>query len=190
MVDETERLAILCRGWELWAVSANRDEDGWQTDYPAWEELLATAQAVMVQPALGEATLRDRDLCWAISEEDEPFVSYAQEHLEQCWAALHALAQSGRPDTRWQVFAALGAASGNTAAEAILRLALDDADSYCRRRALLSLAHFKPADAKELAARFLGDDDPYLRQSAIEMVRVSDEERFVDSSPDDSVTGG
>jgi len=180
MVKETERLAALCRGWELWAASARRDEDGWQTDYPAWEELLATAKAVILQPDLGEAALRNLDFCWAISDEDEPFISYSQEHLEQCWAALYMLAQSARPETRWQVFVVLGSALGNSAAEAILRQALDDADSYCRRRALLSLARFAPDDAKDLAARFLDDDDPYLRQAAIEMVRVSSDVRFTD----------
>jgi hypothetical protein len=172
-------LVELCRDWKAWAVHAEKVEDGWQTDYPGWADLLATAREVMAQASLSEKELQALDLCWAISEETEPLLEYAQSHLAQCWLALSELARVGQPDTRWQVYSALGAAQERPGAESLLREGLDDPDPYCRRRTLISLARFKPVDARQLAERFLGDSDPYLRQAAIEMVRVSSDAEFM-----------
>ena len=53
--------------------------------------------------------------------------------------------------------------------EAMLRAGLNDADPYCRRRALLALIHLAPEDAPQLRERFLQDPDAGVRQAAASM---------------------
>jgi len=161
-------LSTFLRDWERWSVDADRSEDGWQTDYPQIGELVVIAEGLMIGPTLEEGTLRDLDLCWAITEEDELLAEFAHEQLDRCWSALRWLIACGHKDTRWQIAAVLEDATDNPEAEVLLRAALDDPDTYVCRRALVSLARFTPPDVRELAERFLRDPDPYLRQVAIE----------------------
>ena len=173
------QLSTLLRDWERWSETADRSDDGWQTDYPQMGGLVVVAEGLMVGAALDEAALRDLDLCWAITEEDELLADFAREQLDRSWSVLRWLIAHGQRDTRWQVAAALGDATSNMEAKALLRAALDDPDAYYRRRALASLARFAPRDARKLAERFLPDTDPYLRQTAIEMVLATSDAEFI-----------
>jgi hypothetical protein len=164
-------LAQLRSDWERWAASIDHTEDGWESDFPAWPDLLQAAIAVMTAPSIDADDLRDLAFCWAISEEDESLAAYAAEHLARCWPAVTAMTQAAEPAVRWQAYSVLGAAG--VRAEPYLRSGLDDPDPYCRRRALLVLAVQNPDDAADLAQRFLSDPDPYLRLAALEMARVS-----------------
>jgi HEAT repeat protein len=172
----TATLSDLRRGWERWAAGADKSEDGWQADYPAWDALMAATILAMTQPSPSPRDLDDIAFCWAISEENEQLADYARDHVERCWASLRHLAGSAPKEARWQAYDVLGFAGPR--AEALLRAGLDDPDPYCRRRALLSLARLAPADARSLATRFLRDADPYLRQAAIEMVLAANDAAF------------
>jgi HEAT repeat protein len=114
--------------------------------------------------------------CWSASQEDEELLSFATEHLDECWPTLRVLATSSLPGCRWQVYAAI--AGVGRPAEDVLRKGLLDEDPYARRRALLSLAKVRPADAQNLAERFTRDPDPYMRQAAIEMILASTDKSF------------
>ncbi len=172
----TTTLHGLGRDWERWAASADRSEEGWQSDYPAWDALMGAAEVAMLQPALSAEELADVELCWAISSEAETLADFAREHLDQSWETLQRLSTSEHSAVRWQVFSVLGSAGPRV--EGLLRAGLDDPDPYARRRALLSLAQQAPSDARQLAERFLRDPDPYLRQAALEMARASHDARF------------
>ncbi len=165
----TSPLRDLCRRWQEWAAGADKPEDGWQSDFPAWNELMEAAIAVMARGSLSDDELSDIELCWAISEETENLADYAREHLDQCWDTLRRLARSDDPAVRWQVYDVLGSAGRR--ADDLLRRAIEDPDPYSRRRAILSLARIHPPDAKRLAQRFAHDDDPYIRTAALELAR-------------------
>lgn len=173
----TTILHSLRHDWERWAVEADRSEEGWQSDYPDWAELMRAAESVMLRPLVSPEELADLELCWAISSEDETLADFAREHIDQCWNTLQRLSTSEHSDVRWQVFSVLGSAGPR--AEEVLRAGLDDPDPYARRRALLSLAQLAPDDARQLAERFLRDPDPYLRQVAVELARASRDAGFM-----------
>ncbi len=173
------QLSMFLNHWARWSETADRSEEGWQTDYPQMGELVVVAEGLMSGVGLDEATLRDLDRYWAITEEDELLADFAREQIERCWPVLRWLIVHGHRDTRWQVAAVLGAATRITEAEGVLRAALDDPDTHVCRCALLSLARFAPHDARELAERFLRDPDPYLRQAAIEMVLATSDSTFI-----------
>lgn len=154
----------LIRQWQQWARTADRTEEGWQSDFPAWEELMDAAIRIMTKSDLSERELNDLELCWSISEESEELADYARAHAATTWETLVRLAKSDLPEVRWQVYDALSF-SGDRAGE-ILRAALDDPDMYARRRAILSLAQIRPTDADSLAKRFEHSDDPYIRSAA------------------------
>lgn len=166
MNQEFERL---CQRWREWAKSADKSENGWQSDFPEWDKLMAVAQSIMSRVQLDPDDLSNLELCWSISEENEEMAGYAAEHIDECWSTIARLIRSSNPAVRWQVYSVLGSAGRRS--EPLLLKALEDQDSYCRRRAILSLAQIRPSNAKEIAARFGDDEDPYIRQAAQELIR-------------------
>jgi HEAT repeat protein len=165
------------KNWQKWVTHADKSEAGWQSDYPAWANLMATAISSMTKRPLALDSISYIDQYWAISEETEDLADYAKDHIAACWEILHHLAKSENPDTRWQVYEVLGHAGPK--AESLLRVGLSDPDSYCRRRALLSLARLQPDDASQIAEKFVHDSDPYIRLASIEMVRVSEDAELI-----------
>jgi hypothetical protein len=158
------QLINLCQAWQEWAFSADQSEDGWQSDFPHWSELMSAACAAMIDDEARQTFFPQIELCWRISEETEDMADFAKEHVQDCWPVLVRLVHSEFPEVRWQVFAVL--ASGGRQAETLLRAGLNDPNTYCRRRALIALGQFGPKDALELKTRFLQDSDPGMRQAA------------------------
>jgi len=157
----------LRKDWELWSETADKTENGWQSDYPKWPELMKAAIEAMSRASASAEQFSDVEFCWTISEESEEMADYARLHVDSLWDLLMRLARSTHPEVRWQVYSALAFAGPK--AEACLRTGLDDPDSYCRRRAILSLARVRPKDAKEIAQRFESDRDPYIQRAALEL---------------------
>jgi HEAT repeats len=155
--------------WNAWAASAEKSEDGWQSDYPNWDQLMEKAAAIMLKPSLSEDELEDVEFSWWASEETEELADFAKAHLDATLSTLTRLQLSKLPEVRWQIYDVLGDAGSR--GEPLLRKGLDDLDPYSRRRAILSLARIKPSDSKQLAERFRSDEDPYIRQAAREFAR-------------------
>jgi HEAT repeat protein len=154
---------LVCQ-WENWAKTASQDEDGWQADFPAWDQLIQAAIRAMQHDTFTAESLKDVERCWAISEEGEDLADFARQHLDACWPVLQQLVHSPNASVRWQVYDVLGDAGPR--AEPLLRAGLEDPDSYAKRRAILALARLHPADAGRLATRFADDADPYIRLAA------------------------
>jgi hypothetical protein len=162
--------------WREWAKEANRLEDGWQSSFTYWMDLIATAKRVMLKDELTSQELNELEFCWSISEETEDLVDFAIEHVKKVWEILEILANSKDKNVRWQIYCVFGEVGGKS--ESLLRDGLKDPDPYCRRRALLALAKLEPIDADQIAERFVDDEDPYLRQASIEMICVSKNYNF------------
>ena len=161
-----KKLDNLYLEWKAWATSANRDEDGWESDFPKWEELITAAIEVMQMP-VKDSDLEILENCWAISEENEELMEYASEHIDQCWDVVEALIKSSNPKCRWQ--AVVAASEAGEQAESLLRKSLQDSDSYVRRRALLCLKKFSLPDAKTIREQMKNDPDPYVKKVALEI---------------------
>jgi hypothetical protein len=169
-------LPVLFREWKEWCVTADRSEDGWESDFPQWQALIETACHAMTQGAAPPETVAILAECWSASQEDEELLTFAGGNLDKCWPTIQVLVQSNLPGCRWQVYEV--AAGIGRQAEGMLRQGLSDQDAYARRRALLSLSRLRPSDAHVLAERFGQDPDPYMRQAAIEMIMASGDQGF------------
>ena len=137
-------LVELCEQWQEWASAADQSEDGWQSDFPRWSALISAACSEMTDPQDQQTFLPQIELCWRISEETEDMADFAKEQIEDCWPVLVLLAQSEFAEVRWQVYSVLPLFGSNV--EPLLRVALNDPDAYCKRRALMSLASLHPRD--------------------------------------------
>lgn len=166
------KLTELFRAWSEWAKTADQTEEGWQSDFPEWPELVDAAWAAQCSGSADRTLLTTLAEIWAISAESEEMLLRQRE----AWTQLQGLAQSGFADCRWQIYEAAGSMAAE--ANSLLRAGLKDPDSYARRRAILSLSRLNPPDARDLATPLLADGDPYIRQAAIELVLVSDDEDF------------
>lgn len=168
MKTARDRLQELLRDWGTWAATASRDEDGWESSYPEWRELIAVAKDVLSDTHLTDRDIRNLATVFEISEEGEEIVRYLEDQAPPPVSALSRLIAIGSAATRWQVYASLSGARG--AGEQLLRSGLEDADAYAKRRAVLALAESDPPDAGTLAQRFAVDPDPYIRQAALQFV--------------------
>ncbi len=157
-------LTALCAAWQRWATSADRSENGWESDFPGWSDLIRRACSIMQDADAQLQYLAEIDLCWQWSEETEDMIACTKHRPDACWPVLIRLAGSDSPKVRWQVYAALPSAGPRC--ESYLRVGLNDPDAYCRRRALLALIGLDPDDLLELKRRFSADSDPTLRQIA------------------------
>jgi hypothetical protein len=154
--------------WQHWAASADQSEDGWQSSFPDWNEMMRLAAATMCREMFDEDTFRLLELCWEISEEDESMADHAKDCGEKCRSILRRLARSRVSAVRWQVFDVLGSLEKPDVD--LLVAGLDDTDAYCRRRALLALTQADYLEAKKQAIRFTDDADPQTRRIARELL--------------------
>ena len=189
MKEREYKFKELVDEWRNWSINADQSDEGWPSDFPQWLELMEITSVVMSSSEkLTNKILQEIEYCWVLSEETEDLLDYAQDHLQNCWEVIKYLVRSESRDVRWQVYAVLGhggeealtrLSDGGEEALTMLRDGMNDQDSYCRRRAILSLAKLKPKDAQDLAESLLRDRDPYIRQASIELVRISDNKEFI-----------
>lgn len=164
-------LDILVKQWSDWSTTADKSENGWESDFPRWRELINSAQAAMVSFPTGNVSLSSLAEAWRISEETEELATFSAANASDTSDALLELATSPHPSVRYQVYSVLPRLREK--GELVLRRALGDPDSYCRRRALLALATLAPPDAENLAVTAARNDDPYIRLAAIEIAAKS-----------------
>ena len=170
---EAERhVEALLTEFDRWAASADRQEDGWESDFPQWRELMRQAEQLMAQEHQSPATLFLLGHCWSLSEEDEDCADWAREHLqrEHVREMVRRLAGSADPRTRWQTCDVLGNLLFLDAATLkVLETALEDNDAYVRRRAFLALTrHVGGVDPQPYVRRMLLDTDSYNRYVAVQ----------------------
>lgn len=165
MKVDSRTLNSLIDQWKDWSGGADKSESGWQACFPRWEELVGEASRLMESVDLDEESIKLIEFSWQISEEDEDLLDFAKENINSCWTTLVRLCASNLPAVRWQVYEALG--FSGLRGTAYLRTALEDKDPYCRRRAILALAHIGPSDSDLISERFLKDPDPYIRKAAV-----------------------
>lgn len=163
--------------WSHWSETADHSTDGWESNYTDWNELIEHAVLAMENYDSSPEILKDIEKCWSLSEETEELLEHTKNNLTKYWPILLRLATSDDPRVRWQVYSALEA--GGSRAETILRNGLCDPDAYCRRRAILALAHIGPADSKQICDRLISDNDPYIRQAALEMALASSDQTYI-----------
>jgi hypothetical protein len=111
--------------WRTWTSTADKSEDGWESDFPEWPDLIAAAGAVMLAPGIEPQQLGPLAELWAASDEDQELCDFAKAHITQCLPVLRALSNSPLARCRWQVYEA--AASAGALGEDLLRKGLGDA---------------------------------------------------------------
>lgn len=163
-----EHFRELALEFNAWSANADRNESGWQSDFPRWTELIEEAKRAMRSDNLDEEGVRLLEDCWVASEEGEELLEYAKGEVSRCLSVVRLLAHSRSAACRWQAYETASIAGGT--ATSILRSGLKDADPYARRRALLSLSRVAPPDVRDLVSDFIEDSDPYIRQAAIGLI--------------------
>jgi HEAT repeat protein len=168
-------LQQLIDAWDSWALIADKSENGWESDFPEWRELMDAAwRTACDSRGLDSFPLLEK--CLTISSENEDLIQKPQD----AWGVVDALSRSPLAECRWQIYDAAGAAAAT--AETLLRRGLGDVDAYARRRAIMCLARLRPRDARELAASLVSDPDAYIRHAAISLILVAGNDEFIVSA--------
>lgn len=157
--------------WEDWSLNEDKSEQGWESNYPFWSELMSLAKKLMTEKDVSKDALMNIEQCWSISEEDETLSDYAKQNYDKCFNLLLKLSESKDPKVRWQVYAALE--NGGEKALKVLKKGLEDNDNYAKRRAIISFSKNNPFDCDDIAGRFAESEDPYIRLAAIELIKTS-----------------
>jgi HEAT repeat protein len=134
------------RRFKTWAESGAPDVLGighgrgeWECNYPHWEELYESAEALLAQPHLIDEESADL-LLYVLARDNED--ERIADELKHAPLALSKILQRGLtypdPDARWQIAMILAAAMGEAARETLHQLSTDT-DEYVRRRATFAL---------------------------------------------------
>lgn len=157
--------------FDLWSVSEAYTDDDWEANFPDWPGLIWEAETVMAQETQSRQGLVLISRCWAISEEDETCADWARQHLQQehVRQMVRQLTGSAESRTRWQACDVLGSLLVLDAATlTVLETALEDQDTYVRRRAFLALTcHLGGIDPQPYVRQMLSDVDSYNRYVAV-----------------------
>lgn len=175
-------LSVLLHEFDVWAATANRDDAGWQNDFPKWRELIGLANACLTAPDVSEEQLHLVGRCWAASEEDEECARFARSHINEpvTLQAVSALTKDPNRDTRWQAYDVVGGYSGeNAPLYALLEVGLVDEDSYVRRRAFNVLLKNSSAPRRvHYISAMLADTEEYNRYVAVKAALKMDESKI------------
>jgi hypothetical protein len=80
-----DSLNSLVKRWKKWADSANKSEDGWQSLFPEWRNLILKASGLMARTELTDQDLQDLEFSWFISEEDEDMADHVKKEVDTYW---------------------------------------------------------------------------------------------------------
>lgn len=150
--------------FDQWALLQKRNDDGWESFYPRWPDLISLADAAMRAPLTrSETLLSDIARVWDLSEETEDLVErVADENVDA--DLLECISRRCRPEGRFQIVSIAGSIPG-LGVPVLVRM-LDDADAYVVRRALLALAHTDPSEAAHRARLLITHGDDMVRTIA------------------------
>jgi hypothetical protein len=169
-LDVERQLESWLQQFDFWAATADRSEDGWESDFPQWQELMQATEKASITGHLSQHTLLMLGRCWALSEEDETCADWTREHLqeEHIREMVRRLTASLDPDTRWQAYDVLGdLLASSDKVRPVLEAGMADENPYVRRRAFLPLLHHLGNDATPYLLRMLADEDSYNRYIAV-----------------------
>jgi hypothetical protein len=160
--------------WKQWAQDTDRSEEGWETSFPRWAEVVTACKAVMLQPLHTPEIAQRVGFCWALDEEDEELADFARQAISRTLDLVLLLTQHEDPKTRWQAYDVLGS-SDESKAKRALWVGIRDLDPYVRRRALLAFTRKSQTVSVELVKIALEDPDPYIRRMALELAERTDD---------------
>ena len=162
---EAERhVEALLTEFDHWASSADRRDDGWESDFPQWRELMQQAEQLMAQEHQNPATLFLLGRCWSLSEEDEVCAYWAREHIREGHVRdlVFHLTRSADLEVRWQAYDVLNDLQIlDSETQDVLEAGTKDKNPYVRRRAFLVLFNHPEVDVRLYIERMLMDADAY-----------------------------
>jgi hypothetical protein len=142
----TSDLTREVRRFKTWAKSGapdvlriGHDRGEWECNYPHWQELYETTEALLAQPRLIDEESTELLLyVLARDNEDERIADELRHAPLALSKILHRALTYPDPDARWQIAMILPAAMGEAARELLDQLC-KDTHEYVRRRATFAL---------------------------------------------------
>jgi hypothetical protein len=152
-----QKLERLYAEWKTWSLSANKDEDGWESDFPMWSDLMSAASEAMGREDLSHEDLNVLAHCWAISEESEELREFAENNVDSCWPVLEVLTGSDSAACRWQAYVA-AAKAGPRARKLLSNGIASDPDPYIRQAAIELVRAINDPALKRITHDILAND--------------------------------
>ncbi len=168
--ERKRQLEERLRQFDRWALSADRSNSDWETDFPHWSELIHAAMEAMAREPENVSLLPLLERCWSLSNEGEECADWARQHLGSATVRQLVERLTGSVDgaVRWQAYDVLGDLPTLDAdAQALLENGLTDEDAYVRRRVFLALRRHGEIELRPYFARMLADADAYNRYVAV-----------------------
>lgn len=164
----SQNIESLYCDWLDWSNEADKTEDGWESDFPKWDDLIESCKKIMFHN-LEDIDFETLSKCWEVSHETEDFINFSKNNIDRIRPVLHRLSESIHKNTRWQVFEVLSV--GDNRDLPILEKGLVDSDNYCKRRAILSISRHNFEVDDKLIEEFSKDKDPYIRLASIQLLK-------------------
>lgn len=158
--------------FKAWAVDREGSYGEWECDYDGWEALYEAVEASFAEFASVTPDDATKDLLlYAIARDNE--CGRLSQSLLNYPELLRSIARYAThyPDwnARWQIPVVLGEAELLESPD-LIRAFITDAEEYVRRRSLMELAKFCPAEAETLAISGMDEEYEYTRIAALHVL--------------------
>lgn len=163
-------LAEQVERFQEWATRRTGRSGEWETDYPEWAALWATANQALAKNSLGESEIALLLYVLVRDNESELILEMLLEYPDNGMHLARACLGNSEPEARWQIAIFLGSQEGEAAQE-LLRGLVQDEDEYVRRRALLASVPRDPKFAETTAESWLSAEGEYSRLAALSVLQ-------------------
>lgn len=168
MRETSRRLQRALRVWKTWAETASREQDGWESDAPNWNEVIAHSQEILLEKGLLQEEITQLETVFCLSEEDETLTDFIKENYHKVEKeTIKRLSTSSHPQVRWQVYDSMVIA--DEFSRRLLEGGVEDSNNYVRRRAFLRLLSTE-RPPHSILVRAANDTDAVIREQAKQLL--------------------
>ena len=155
--------------WLQWAEVASREEEGWESDAPNWNDLIAHSLELLVKTGLLPEEISQLETVFSLSEEDETLADFLKANYEEvAKETIQRLSRSSQPRVRWQVYDSL--VTPDEFSRRLLQEGIEDPNDYVRRRAFLRLLSIE-RPTHSILERAANDTDAVIREQAKQFLK-------------------
>lgn len=168
MRETSRRLQSALRVWRTWAETASREQDGWESDAPNWDEVIAHSQELLLEKGLLQEEIVQLETVFCLSEEDEALADFMKGNYHKVEKeTIQRLCASSHSQVRWQVYDSL--VFPDEFSRRLLEEGVEDSDNYARRRAFLRLLSTE-RPPHSILVRAATDADAVIREHAKQLL--------------------
>lgn len=156
-------LVKLINDWKSWSKTASKLENGWESDFPMWNEIISESVKILLSKTEGNEELALVDFIFSISTETQDLVDYSVDHFVEVKSNLIKLLEFCCSDSRWQIYEIFKVGDRETDI-VLMNMIGNESDPYALRRGILTLLDRKPSNYQTIISKYANHENNYIKR--------------------------